>query len=81
MQDCCSELEARGASGYKEETTNDEMMAQIQRDTSRVEYRIGNRWFDTVPSGKAAENSKAKIVISRNHFWSGDQRDLNRYIV
>ena len=41
VQGCCSDLEAKGAGGWKDELDSEETMAQICRDTSRVEYRIG----------------------------------------
>ncbi|XP_062501483.1 uncharacterized protein LOC134178618 isoform X2 [Corticium candelabrum] len=61
LEGCCSDLEAKGAGGWKDELDSEETMAQICRDTSRVEYRIGQQWFDTVPAGKVAEGAKAKL--------------------
>lgn len=44
VQGCCSDLEAKGAGGWKDELNPEETMGQICRDTSRVEYRIGQSY-------------------------------------
>jgi hypothetical protein len=61
LEGCCSGLEAKGAGGLKDELSSEETMAQICRDTSRVEYRIGQQWFEAVPAGKTTEGAKAKL--------------------
>ncbi len=67
-QDCCTELEARGA-GAAHAQTRSEKVEQVSRDVPRTSYRIHGVDFGCAMGDQLDNNIRQKQVCGRVCVW------------